>query len=121
MFTFRSVNNIVIAPANTGNDNNNNTAVILTDQQNNGNRCIVLPGARIFKIVVMKLIAPKIDDAPAKCNEKIALSTDGPLCASTLDSGGYTVHPVPAPASTNDDVTNLLNDGGNVFARNSIA
>jgi len=67
----------------------------------------------MFTMVVIKLMAPRIDDAPAKCNEKIALSTDGPLCASTDDKGGYTVHPVPAPASTNDDVTNLLNDGGN--------
>jgi hypothetical protein len=32
----------------------------------------------MFKIVVIKLIAPKIEDAPARCNEKIAKSTDGP-------------------------------------------
>jgi hypothetical protein len=103
---------MVMAPAKTGKDNNNNTAVILTAQQNNDNQCIVLPGARIFPIVVMKFTAPKIDEAPAKCNEKIARSTEGPLWASTDDSGGYTVHPVPAPASTNEDVTNLLNAGG---------
>jgi hypothetical protein len=29
----------------------------------------------------MKLAAPKIDEAPAKCNAKIAKSTEGPLCA----------------------------------------
>jgi len=75
---------------------------------------MVNPGARILAMVVIKLMAPKIDDTPARCNEKIALSTDGPLCASTLDSGGYTVHPVPAPASTNDDVTNILSAGGNI-------
>jgi len=102
----------VIAPANTGKDNNNNTAVILTAQQNKGSRCIVLPGARMFTIVVMKFTAPKIEEIPAKCNEKIAKSTDGPLWASTDDKGGYTVHPVPAPASTNDEVTNLNNAGG---------
>jgi hypothetical protein len=28
--------------------------------------------------VEIKLTAPKIEDAPAKCNEKIARSTDGP-------------------------------------------
>jgi hypothetical protein len=103
---------MVIAPANTGNDNLNNTAVILTAQQNNGNRCMVIPGARMFTMVVMKLIAPKIDDVPAKCNEKMAKSTDGPLWASTDDNGGYTVQPVPAPASTNDEVTLINNDGG---------
>lgn len=110
---FRSVNNIVIAPAKTGKDNNNKTAVILTAQQNNGNRCIVIPGDRMFMIVVIKLIAPKIDEAPAKCKEKMAKSTEGPLWASTDDNGGYTVHPVPAPASTNEDDTNINKAGGN--------
>lgn len=28
--------------------------------------------------VEMKFTAPRIDDAPAKCSEKIAKSTDGP-------------------------------------------
>jgi len=69
---------MVIAPANTGSDNNNNTAVISTAYTNRGKRCIVIPGARMLIIVVMKLIAPRIDDAPARCNEKMALSTDGP-------------------------------------------
>ena len=56
----------MIAPANTGKDNNNNTAVIKTAHTNNGNLCIVIPGARIFIIVVIKFIAPKIDEIPAK-------------------------------------------------------
>ena len=53
-------------------------AVMKTDQTNNGMLCIVIPGLRIFKIVVMKLAAPKIDEAPAKCKLKIAKSTEGP-------------------------------------------
>jgi hypothetical protein len=65
----RSVNSIVIAPAKTGKDNNNKNAVIKTDQTNKGIRCIVMPGALILNIVVMKFKAPKIDEAPAKCNE----------------------------------------------------
>lgn len=28
----------------------------------------------------MKLIAPNKDETPAKCNEKIAKSTEGPEC-----------------------------------------
>jgi len=104
---------MVIAPAKTGKDNNNKTAVILTAQQNKGRRCMVLPGARMFMIVVMKLIAPKIDEAPAKCSEKIAKSTEGPLWASTEDKGGYTVQPVPAPASTRDEDTSINKAGGN--------
>jgi len=37
-----------------------------------------MPGARILKIVVMKLIAPRIDEAPAKWSAKITISTAGP-------------------------------------------
>jgi len=32
----------------------------------------------MLKMVVMKLMAPRIDDAPARCSEKIARSTAGP-------------------------------------------
>jgi hypothetical protein len=35
----------------------------------------------MFKIVEIKLIAPKIEETPAKCREKIVRSTAGPLCA----------------------------------------
>jgi len=59
----------VIAPAKTGKDNNNKKAVMYTAQTNNGVRCAVIPGARIFVIVTIKLTAPKIDETPAKCNE----------------------------------------------------
>jgi hypothetical protein len=59
----------VIAPANTGNDNKSNQAVIQTAQTNNGVRFAVIPGARIFVIVTIKLIAPRIDETPAKCRE----------------------------------------------------
>jgi hypothetical protein len=56
----------VIAPANTGNDNNNNIAVTKIAHTNKGNLCKVIPGALIFKTVVIKLIAPKIDEIPDK-------------------------------------------------------
>lgn len=32
----------------------------------------------MLKIVVMKLMAPRIDETPARCREKIVRSTDGP-------------------------------------------
>jgi len=68
----------VIPPARTGNDNNNKMAVIKTAQTNKGNLCIVIPGALIFIIVVIKFIAPNIDDIPAKCKLNIAISTEPP-------------------------------------------
>jgi len=36
----------------------------------------------------MKFTAPKIEEAPAKCREKIAKSTEGPAWAMAEDKGG---------------------------------
>lgn len=69
---------MVIAPAKTGKESKSKIAVINTDQTNKGIRSRVIPIDRMLIIVVMKLIAPRIDDAPAKWREKIAKSTEGP-------------------------------------------
>lgn len=39
-------------------------------------------------IVVIKFRAPRIEETPAKCREKIAKSTDGPACAMFAARGG---------------------------------
>lgn len=78
MFKFRSVKSIVIAPASTGKDRSNRTAVITTAQTNNGIRSRRSPFHRMLITVVIKFRAPRIDEIPAKCNEKIAKSTEGP-------------------------------------------
>jgi hypothetical protein len=59
----------VIAPAKTGNESNNKNAVMYTAQTNNGVRLADIPGARMLVIVTIKLIAPNIDDTPARCRE----------------------------------------------------
>jgi len=59
-----------------------------TAQTNKGNLCILIPGALIFKIVVIKLLDPNIDDTPAKCKLNIAKSTEPPEWNSMLDNGG---------------------------------
>jgi len=69
----------VIPPAKTGRDKSNKIAVIKTDQTNKGIILIAIFLLRIFRIVEIKFTAPKIEDTPAKCKEKIALSTDIPL------------------------------------------
>lgn len=79
MLKFLSVNSIVIDPANTGNDTISSMAVINTAHTNNGILCIVIPGALMFIIVVMKFIAPRIDAIPARCRLNIARSTLPPL------------------------------------------
>jgi len=85
---FRSVNSIVIAPAKTGRDSSSKMAVIKTDHTNSGIESNVIEEERIFMIVVMKLIAPKIEEIPAKCNLKIAKSTANPEWNRFPASGG---------------------------------
>ena len=78
----------MIAPAKTGKDSNNKNAVIKTDHTNNGRLWKDRLFTRILKIVQIKLIAPKIDDAPDKWRLKIARSTEPPEWAVALDNGG---------------------------------
>lgn len=59
-------------------------------------------------MAIIKLIAPKIDDTPAKCKEKIFRSTNVLAWTKLPARGGYTVHPVPA--STIDE--GRRNEGG---------
>ena len=47
-----------------------------------------MPGVRMLKIVVMKFAAPRIDETPARCSEKIARSIDMPGVPADEDSGG---------------------------------
>jgi hypothetical protein len=85
---FLSVKSIVIAAASTGRDNKSKTAVTSIVQTNNGNRRMVRPLALMLIIVVIKFIAPKIDEAPARCKLNMAKSTDGPECDIAPLSGG---------------------------------
>jgi hypothetical protein len=62
----RSVRSIVIAPARTGRASRRRMAVIRTDQTKSGVQSHVIPGDRIFKIVEIKLMAPRMDEAPAR-------------------------------------------------------
>lgn len=84
----RSVNNIVIAPANTGRLNRRRMAVIITDHTNKGTRSRRSPFDRMLITVVIKFRAPIIEDTPAKWREKIARSTEGPAWAMFLARGG---------------------------------
>ena len=68
-----------MAPAKTGRERSRRIAVINTDQTNIGTLSILMEIRRMFKIVVIKLIAPKIEEAPAMWSEKITKSTEEPL------------------------------------------
>jgi hypothetical protein len=68
----------------------------------------------MLSIVIIKFIAPKREEIPAKCNEKIIKSTAIPLCPKFLLKGGYIVHPVPPPLpKTNPNIKNIREGGKN--------
>ena len=91
---------MVIAPASTGRLSSSSTAVTMIAQVKSGTRSRVIPGARMDHSVTMKLIAPSVDEIPARWRAKIARSTEAPEWDPSAERGGYTVHPVPAPCST---------------------
>jgi len=109
---FRSVKSIVMAPARTGRAKRSKMAVKRTDQTNSGIWSHVIPGDFMLIIVVIKLMAPRIEEAPARCNLKMERSTDAPEWAILEARGGYTVHPVPAPLSTKPPISRRVRDGG---------
>jgi hypothetical protein len=88
VFRLRSVRSIVIAPARIGSDNNNSRAVIAIHHTNRGIRSGFMLFGFMLIVVVIKFTAPRIDDTPAKCKEKMARSTDAPSCAIPLARGG---------------------------------
>jgi len=78
VFRLRSVSSIVIAPARTGKESRRSKAVMAIDHTNRGIRSGFMLFGFILIVVVIKFTAPRIDETPAKCNEKIARSTDAP-------------------------------------------
>jgi hypothetical protein len=67
-----------MAPARTGNERSNKKAVISTDHTKSGSLCMLNPGPLMLKMVVIKLMAPRILEAPERCKLKIARSTAPP-------------------------------------------
>jgi hypothetical protein len=67
-----------MAPATTGRDGRSNNAVIATAQTNKGIRSGFIFLGFMLIVVEIKFTAPRIEDTPERCNEKIARSTDAP-------------------------------------------
>lgn len=67
-----------MAPASTGSERRSRIAVISTDQTNKGMESSLMEEERMFMIVVMKLIAPRIEEAPARWRLKMARSIENP-------------------------------------------
>ena len=67
-----------MAPASTGRESKRRKAVSSTDQEKRGMISRVRPEPRIFAMVVIKLIEPRIEEMPARCSEKMPKSTAAP-------------------------------------------
>src|SRR3979490_2777862 len=70
------------------------------------------PGARMFTMVTMTLMAPRIEEAPIRWMEKISIGKDAPVCSA---SGGYRVQPpAGAPPGTNSEDSSSVNANGRI-------
>ena len=74
----RSISSMSMAAASTGNAISTRTLVRSTFQVKIGMRNIVMPGARIVKMVVMKLTAPRIEAIPVIAKPRIHKSPPMP-------------------------------------------
>lgn len=74
--------------AKTGSERRRSTAVISTDQTNRGVWYCDRAGGFMLIAVVIKLIAPKIEEIPARWREKMARSTEAPAWARFPARGG---------------------------------
>merc|ERR1739838_996127 len=84
---------MVMPAARTGKERRRRTAVIRTAQTKRGVWYWVEAGGFMLIMVVMKLIAPRIDETPARWREKIVRSTEAPAWAKLLASGGTRFSP----------------------------
>lgn len=78
----------MIPAASTGKDSRSRTAVISTDQTNRGVWYCERAGGFMLIAVVIKLIAPRIEEIPARWSEKMARSTEAPAWARLPARGG---------------------------------
>lgn len=65
----------------------------------------------VLCFVVIKLLAPKMEETPAKWRVKMVRSTDASACAR-FPAKGLTVQPDSAPASTTEDASRSRKDSG---------
>lgn len=84
----RSVSSMVIPAARTGKERRRRTAVIRTAHTNRGVWYCEIAGGFILIMVVIKLMAPRIEETPARWSEKIVRSTEAPACARFPARGG---------------------------------
>jgi len=78
----------VVASARTGSDNSGSRTIMAIDLTNSGIRLGFIIFGFMLIVGVIQFTAPRIEDTPAKCREKMARSTDAPACTVPLARGG---------------------------------
>ncbi len=72
----------------------------------------VMPGARMFRMVTITLIAPITEEIPMRCTEKIRNGNALPVCST---SGGYMVQPpAGAPPDMNSVLSSMVKANGRI-------
>lgn len=79
---------MVIPAARTGRDSKSRMAVMRTDHTNRGVWYCERAGGFMLMAVVIKLIAPRMEEMPARWREKMARSTEAPAWARLPARGG---------------------------------
>ena len=70
----RSVSSMVMVPASTGMTATRRKAVMSQVHTKRGIFISVMPGARMFRMVVMMLMAPMMEEMPIMCSARIDMS-----------------------------------------------
>jgi len=100
-----SINCKIAAASSGGNASSNKNAVTNCAQTNHGRRIHVMPGARNWIIVAMKLIAPISDDEMSRIIPMIQKSC--PCVGIVVASGEYEVQPACAAPPGMKKLTNI--------------
>jgi len=74
--------------ARTGSAPISRSAVIIIDQGKSGTRSQIIASVRMLYTVTTKLIDAAMEEIPARCSDKIAVSTAGLACAMLPERGG---------------------------------
>src|SRR5687768_16395032 len=89
----RSTSSSAAARVTAGTANSTISAIERIDQAKMGMRLIVIPGARILKMVTMKLTAPTVVDSPVKITPRAQKSMFRPAEKASDVSGTYANQP----------------------------
>jgi hypothetical protein len=93
----RSISSSTRAAVNTGVASSTSSEVTSIVQLNSGIRNMLMPGARMLKMVVRKLTAPRIEEVPTSSSDAIhrsvAMVLPPQACSDTV---GYSVQPAQA-------------------------